>query len=321
MRKEEEGILRTILIISILIFAFSCGKSTEEKTDEVIDIALTYLSENECDDALDVLLDVGVQNNNGIYLQVLASAYACKAGFDEISFISADIPALVTTNVSTLMKSLSILSESAESSTDSLTYTSIRSGINTILNATSGNPSQVNRTSKFGPRRGADLGVQALILNIVNWGKFLRYYGNTDNTGVKGAGAGSNNCFLDYNDPRAQLIISGSQGGACVSNTDGHADLDQTTEAGKRRICEGIMVINNSLDILDNLDLSSISVLSKLEDFGAQVSSFKTAATAAGLGTIANMTSQAECEEYASVPGQLLDLEYFYALVFEKSLL
>jgi hypothetical protein len=136
---------------------------------------------------------------------------------------------------------------------------------------------------------------------------------------VKGGGSGTNSCFLNYNDPRAQAL-TGVSTGACSSDTDGNADLDQSTAAGKRRICEGAMLLTNTIDILDNLDLSNSSTLSVLEDISSQVNSFKTAATAAGLGTIINMTSQSDCETFLQTPAQLLDMEYFYALVFDTGL-
>jgi hypothetical protein len=190
--------------------------------------------------------------------------------------------------------------------------------INTILNSTT-TVGQVARTTEFGTRKAGDLGVQALILNIVNLGKFLHYYGNVDTNGVKGSGSGTNSCFLNYNDPRAQAL-TGASTGACTVDNDGSLDLDQSTAAGKRRICEGAMLLTNTIDILDNLDLSNSSTLSKLEDVSAQVNTYKTAATAAGLGAIINMTSQSDCETYLQTPGQLLDMEFFYALVFDTGL-
>lgn len=307
--------MRTFLILFTLLLTFSCAKNTTEKTDEAIDIALTHLSKNECDEALDILNDAGMQGSNGVYLQVLASAHACKADFDEIKFVADDLGALNTTSGQNIFKSLAKMTLSNETEADSDAYTSIRTGINIILESTSGVPSQVARTEKFGPRRAGDLGVQALILSLVNFGKFLQYYGNTDANGVKSA------CFIDYNDPRAQLIVTTGPTGACSSVNDGHPDLDQSTNTGKRRVCEGLMLLTNSLDILNNIDFSGSSTLSKLEDVATQVNNFKTAAVAVGLGNVINMTSQSECEAFAAVPAQLLDLEYFYALTFEQGLL
>lgn len=312
--------MRNFLILFILILFTACAKNEAEQTNEAIDVALTHLSDGECEKAIDVLEEAGMQSGNAVYLQVLASAYACKAEFNEIVFISDDLEAMDTTNGQTIVKSLAAMSLSDETAADSADYTNILTGIDLLLNSTSGDPSQVDREEKFGSRKGGDMGVQALILSLVNLGKFLNYFGNTDADGDKGQGTGNNTCFLDYNDPRAQAMISAPTTGACTVSNDGHSDLDQSSAAGKRRMCEGIMLLTNSIDILDNLDLSDSSTLSKLEDVSTQVNTFKAAAIAAGLGTVINMTSQEECEDFADVPAQLLDLEYFYAVVFEANL-
>ena len=310
--------MRTILFLFFILMLASCSKNPVEETNEAIDVALSLLSKGECDEALSVLNDAGNPGDNGIYLQVLASAHACKAGFDEIAFINDDLADMDTTSGSTILKSISVASLSDETAPDSADYVSIRTGIDTILNSTS-TVGQTARTSKFGVRKSGDMGVQALILSIVNLGKFLNYYGNVDATGVKGGGTGTNNCFINYNDPRAQAV-TGATTGACASDSDGHPDLDQATATGKRRICEGLMLVTNTLDILDNIDLSGASSLSKLEEVSAKVNTFKTAAVAAGLGTLINMTSQSQCETYINTPAQLLDMEYLYALVFETGL-
>lgn len=311
--------MRSFILIILLIVS-ACGKNTVEKTDEAIDIALTHLSARECDDALEVLQDLGMQADNGVYLQVLASAYACKAGFDEITFVANDLQNMVTTSGQTIFKSLATMSLSAETEADSLEYSAIKTGLNIILDSTSASPAQADRNAKFGSRKGGDMGVQALILGLVNFGKFLRYYGNADSTGVKGTLPGSD-CFINYNDPRAQLVIAGGSSGACNANNEGHPDLDQTTADGKRRMCEGLVLLTNTLDVLNNIDFSNSSTLSKFDTVKSKVNDFKSAAAAAGLGSIMDMTSQDDCEAFVAVPAQLLDLEYFYALTFELGLI
>lgn len=310
--------MRNLFILLTILFLSSCAPKPEEKVAEAIDRALSHLSHGECDEAISVLQDSDSDGNDPVYIQVLASAYACKADFDEIKFVSDDLSAIDTSTAPKIFKSISIMSLSTDTAADTAGYANIKKAINTILNSTT-TVGQVARTTKFGTRKSGDMGVQALILNIVNFGKFLHYYGNVDTNGVKGGGSASNSCFLNYNDPRAQAI-TGVGTGACTVDNDGSIDLDQTTAAGKRRICEGVMLLTNAIDILDNIDLSGSSTLSKLEDVSTQVNTYKTAATAAGLGTIINMTSQATCETFLNTPANLLDMEYFYALVLETGL-
>jgi hypothetical protein len=313
--------VRTILTITILLLALSCAKNDTAATTEAIDVALTHLSNEECDEALDALRDVGPQNGNPVYLQVLASAYACRAGYNEIRFIADDLAAISVTTPQGLFKSLAVLRLSDETAADSEAFVDLRRALDTIYGGTAGAPTHAKRVAKFGPRKAGDLSVQALLLSIVNLGKFLNYYGNTDASGNKGGVAGSN-CFLDYNDSRAQLLIgAGVSTGACVAVNDGHPDLDQTTAAGKRRLCEGLVLLTNTLEILEGIDLGSSSTLAKLEQVADQVDDLKTVATAQGLGDVINMTSQTDCVAYAATPANLNNLEYFYALVFEEGLL
>jgi len=306
--------VRTILILFILVLFTSCGKNKTEETREAIDVALTYLSSGECREAINVLEEVR-GGNDPVYLQVLASAYACLASFDEIRFIDHDLSNINSTSPGSILQSISVLELSPESEADSFAYSSVRSGINIVLNS----KKQTERTAEFGSRKSGDMGVQALILSIVNFGKFLNYFGNVSATGVKGGGSGTNSCFINYNDPRAQAL-TGISTGACTGDTDGHQELVQSTAVGKRRLCEGLMLITNIIDILNNIDLSHSSSLSVLEDVATQVNTYRTTAEAAGLGTLINMTSQKECETHLGTPAHLLDMEYLYALVFETGL-
>lgn len=306
--------VRTFLILFCLILFSSCAKNPAEETNEAIDIALTYLSSGQCSDAISVLEAVK-GSDNPIYLQVLASAYACLGNFDEIKFIDQDLDRIDSTTPASILQSISTLQLSDESKADSFEYKSIRNGISIVLNS----KNQSERNHSYGIRKSGDMGVQALLLSIVNFGKFLNYYGNVDSLGVKGQGSGANSCFINYNDSRAQILI-GNTTGACTSATDGHPELVQSTSTGKRRLCEGLMLVTNIIDILNNIDLSSSSTLRVLEDVATQVNTYKTTAEAAGLGTLINMTSQSSCETHLNTSTGLLDMEYLYALVLETGL-
>lgn len=312
--------MRTYLFFFILILSISCGKNTVQETAEAIDVALTHLSKDECDKAIEVLEEIKDHDDNAVYLQVLASAYACKADYNEISVVADDLSNLDASTPAAIMASLSTMSISNETAADSNDYVNIRAAIGILLNSTSGSPTHSARVSKFGSRKAGDIGVQALLLNVANLGKFLNFYGNVNATGVKGGGSNTNSCFLNYTDARAQGVVGGGVTGACTTNNDGHPDLDQTTDAGKRRLCEGLMLVTNVLDILDNLDLSGSEELSVLEDVSNQVSTFKSAAVAAGLSTLINMTSQSACVTAMGTASELNDMEYLYSLVFETGL-
>src|SRR5690606_2447915 len=99
-------VVRSITFLFILCLLVSCSKKKPEEVLEAIDVAQTLLSDSQCDKAIDVLPGVGIQSKDAIYLQVLSSAYACKASYSEITFIADDVSSISTTN-SGLMSSLS----------------------------------------------------------------------------------------------------------------------------------------------------------------------------------------------------------------------
>jgi hypothetical protein len=315
--------MRLFFIVLFLLGLVSCAQNPKEQVAEAIDIALSHLSDGDCDKALDALEEVKEGKENPIYLQVLASAHACKASFNEISFVATDLASITTSSVTTIFRSFARMSLSDEEEADSDDYQAILDGITVLLSSTSGAPSQDKRNQIFGSRKASDMGIQALILNVVNLGKFLNYYGNVNSSGSKGQGSNSNACFINYTDPRAQTVIGGGAGGVCNSNTDGHPDLSfapADLEQTKRRLCEGLMLVTNIMDILDNLDLSANSTMSKLEVIATQVETLRTAATTAGLGTLINMTSQSACETAMDTASSLNDMEYMYSLLFETGL-
>lgn len=316
--------MRSIAFIFIFLLLASCSKKKPQEVTEAIDIALTYLSESKCDEAIDVLEDVGRQTGDAVYLQVLASAYSCSAGYSEISLISTDIPSVTTTSGG-LMKSLSILSLSDETETDSDAYVNIRTAMEILMESDgAAQPSHDARVSTYGSRKAGDMSMQVLLLTVAQLGKFLNHYGNVDSAGAKGVGTtNSNTCFLDYSYASAQTVITALPStNNCNSNTGGHPDLDLTTDEGKRRACEGLMLITNLIDILNNLDLSGSSSLSALESIATVANTFKTTAVAADpdLATLLDITSQSLCETTLGTAAEVNNMQYIYALIFESGL-
>ena len=134
--------MRLYFIFIFLIALSACGNNPQEEMNSAIDVALSHLSSGEGDEALDVLNEVTNDNDNAIYLQVLASAHACEAGFNEISFISTDLEGMDTTDFSSIMTSLAKFTLSDETEVDSTEYTSIKTAINVLLDSTDAAPSQ-----------------------------------------------------------------------------------------------------------------------------------------------------------------------------------
>lgn len=327
--------MRSLFILALLLFFTSCGKTPEEESDEAIDLALTYLSSNKCEEAIDVLEDIGRQRENSIYLQVLASAYACRAGFSEIDFLDTEIDK-IDSSVSGLMKSLTTLKWSSQTEADSADYEDMKEALDVILNIDSEQPSQDHREEVFGLRKAGDMGVQALFMSIAQLGKFLHLYGNVNATGVKGGGAANTDeqgatastCFAAYTAVNAQTALTPAIAGACrypgPATYVGHPDLSFAAPdlvVTKRRLCEGLMLVTNIIDILNNLTLTDDSY-GDLTSVTATVNTYKTNITNASpaLATLINTTSQEECETLVAGGSEFDNLQYIYALLFEVGL-
>ncbi len=328
-----------IIILSFLVILASCSQSPEEEVTTAIDVAQTYLSQDECQKAIDLLEEVGRQNDDGVYLQVLASAYACRADFDELNFIKTDIPALDTSSGG-LFKSISIMSKSYEASAGSAHYSDLEIAMNILLQADGGNqPSQLNRNTKYGTRRAGDMGLQNLYMGFVQLGKFLNFYGNVDATGMKGLGAintdeqgaVASTCFATYNyAPAIAYLQAGppNPGGICNDPggaDSGHPDLSfipANLTQTKSRMCEGLVIITNMIDVLNNITLTSNTTLAALLSIKTTINDYKTLAVTIDptLAILMETTSQSVCETLVTNQVEFERLQVIYAALFETGL-
>jgi len=309
--------VRTGLFIFILALLVSCAKKPDEKTEDAIDVALTMLSENKCEKAITLLEENGRDTSNAVYLQVLASAYACRADYDTISFISDDIPT-ITAAGSSIMTAFAGLTLSQETTTDSTAYLGLQTAINLLQDSDgASSPSQANRLSYYGPRKAGDMGLSILLYSIVELGKFLNHYGNANSSGAKGLGAGTNTCFMNYTYATAQAAVAAYPvANNCNSNTSGHPDMTNA------KACEGLVLFTNILDVLNNLDLSGSSDFSSLSSVTTAANTLKDAAIAAdsNLSSLLNTTSQSACETLLASSTQVNYMQLIYALLFEAGL-
>lgn len=289
----------------------SCGNNPEEEAYQAIDQALSLLSEEKCAEAIKILEDLEDQDENPVWIKTLASAYACKAGIQMIRFIDDDVEAI---DENLLFQSISLLSFSDESSTNSEAYLALRQSL-TILGRS--DFKQATRTADFGPRHGEDMGVQVLIYSLIQFGKYLNWYGNVDSVGKKGAGTNTNSCYLNYTYGPAIATVAGNPvTNACQVTNDGHPDLSGANLAA--RMCEGITLMANTLDTLNGIDLTGTGTLSSLEDIVTEINSYRTVADAAGVGYLLDVTSPAACETLLANSSDMNNAQFLFALVLER---
>lgn len=321
----KDAIFR-IVMLAMLCGAVACSASKEETVVDAIDTALYHLSQNspQCQKAIDALEDVSGQDSNPRYVQTLASAYACRGGFSELTFFDE----IDTIDSSNFLASLAQLSSSAQNEADSDDFTDLQTAIDLILysgNRTS--PSALSTISTFGTRHGTNLNLQAAYMIIVQLGRYIRWYGNTDAAGVKGGGAQGNTCFFDYDSTGAPtpLSIATSHGGgnACTGAGQGSASLDYggvTAALAQTRMCHGIILVNNLLDILENTTLSNNDALGDIREIYDDIQPYITAAAILdpGMPDLIETLAQVDCETIAA--GSDRTPQLYLASLFEGGL-
>lgn len=320
------------LLISILLF--SCAKSNDVEVDSAIKEARYHLNSGNCSKAQDILDDVNPDSDDGDFVSVMASAIACEASYTDTRAI------LNLTNINTgsaaFLGSFAAFPTSNETAADQSSYSKIKEAFDYLLNADGGTaPSTLNRLQKYGTNKGNDLSMQALLMGTVAMGKFFAYFGNTDATGVKGAGGSGNGCITEYTtDGQMNTDILADNGGAniwaaCNSGNDGHSDLDSGIVSAaiyKRRMCEGIVLFNNIFEIIANIDLSTNDTVANLDDIKTTINDMYNAAftlaSSRPWGDSGNpildlkvVTSQTECETFTTNELQIFFLSTFEAFL------
>jgi hypothetical protein len=319
-----------LLTFSILIaLMFSCGVQNDETIDNAIDQANRLLSKNQCDTAISTLEAIGRQNTNHLYLITLASAYACRGGYNELILFANDFPNISVANA---LGGFTLFSTSDDmTSPTSSSYTDLNTALEILYSAggfSVSNPTtSSDRRSIFGTAKGGDIDSFILYMTTVQLGRFLRYYGNIDTTtGSKGGGPGLANCLLNY-DGATSMAVTGSisdylrdeDTGNCVVDDDGNDELGTQYNIDITLACQGVVLLNNFLDVLPAvLDDYAGNELSELGSIKTIMQSAKTilltelAAGGVGMGST---TSQADCESINSSSSE--HLEVYYTVMFE----
>lgn len=314
---NAKKILSSICLILVITSGItSCGKKADQ-IDAAISDAHYLLTTRDCAQARAALDKVGYQASNAEYIGAYASTYACEANYSTITFFADDLSKLSSTQGG-LMGSLTLFGTSGDmtSATDT-DFTKLQSAIDTILYAGGQtSSSSANRKTVFTTEEVSNLNAQALYMTLVNLGRWLHFYGNPDATGVKGAGTNTNNCLFSYTDTNALTALSAGSTGSCtnVSPTGSAAMMAGTATEQKTRLCQGIVMFTNFVDLIANISFGS-SQTGSLNNIGT---TFDTAcATIASKGY--DFCSVRDMTGCLAMP--LSDLEPFSVLLFEANFL
>lgn len=316
----------TLFILWLTLMLAGCSSSKEQQVTDAIDEALYYLSKPspDCQKAIDALEDVGNQKNNPRYIQALASAYACRGNFSELNLF-ADIDA-ISGDFSDILTSLATLEMAQQTEAESDEFLDVQRAIDVILYSGGKSvPSALETKEIFGTRHGTNLNMQALYMVLVQLGRFSNWYGSTDSTGKKGLSTGVQvpACFFDY-EPTALVVATAHGGGnACSAGNLGNPDLDYTgvtTVVAQRRLCQGAMLMNNLLDLLEHITFPDSDSIGELGELYSTVEPYITALYALDpdMQEFVENLDQTTCEELVAADDDVIQL--YFASLFEGGL-
>lgn len=309
-----------LLIIFLLTLLVSgCGATTDEEIEDAIVSANQFLSNKKCNEALRILESVGAQMSNPDWVSSYSSAQACLADWNVVRFFETDLDLLNTASEKAIIGSLSRFTQANMSSATDPAYINLRSAINTLLNAGNVNPvSYVNRANAIGAAAASNLAIQTLYMQLSQLGKFSLFYGNANPAdGSKGGGSGTNQCYLTYTDATAKAFIDGVGLGTCddTDNDTGRAELNGNRE----RMCEGIVLFNNFVDIIGNITIQpgdNNGNLDDLDDLSTDIEA-ECSNSGLGLGGTCTVKTQSICVANADGQYNIEHLERYYAVIWE----
>lgn len=328
--------IKITFLIAILLLSFSCGKGSEEQEQEIKDAILSaniLLSTSQCQPAIDLLESLGRQNRNAKYLKALSSAYACRAGYSTVSFFGDDISKTASPSPLGGMTTYttSVVTTTTSPLTNDSSFRDLQTAIDILLYAggipATTEPTSVERAKYFSLNQAGDINSQLAFMLLVQTGKLMKVYADTNAAGVKGGGSGANNCFTEYGaadipQPVKDYITLGGQTGACASIGSSNPQLADGVANRRKRLCEGTVLLNNILNILPSVlataiggDLDDISTITAaIEDKKADLEAIDAAFT-----PTATVLSQTNCENDSDIDEDTLSS--YYAVFFESLVL
>lgn len=332
--------LKHFIIFLTLTMLLSCGKSADEATAEAILTANIALSKGNCQTAITILEANGRINNNAAYLKTLSSAYACKAGYSTLTFFTSDLAKTVMSlPVGPLGGTTTYTTSSAAVVTtlqDDQKFKDLQTAIDILLYAggidpTNTDPTSAERAKYFTTSEAADIDSQLLYMVLVQLGRYMYHYGDSSATARKGSGPGVNNCFTTYVGANGDIKTAlNALAGTCTAATAvTHPELSSLLDPAvrKKRLCQGVVLLNGVFAILPNVVASVYSDPVKKAEVLAAVSTISLAQTALKTfdpttTTVASTLNQSFCED-ASVTTSVSvgNVESYFAMMFEGVLL
>jgi len=322
-----------IFILGFCFVLTSCGQNEEKEVQSAIVSAVLHLTNGDCDKAIESINSIAYQHKDSKYIKTYASAYACRAGFSTPRFFASDLEKIGDPSTlggharfstsPTMIEPRHESFEDMQIAVDALLYAG---GIERFRE-----PTIARRAAQFSSRELLELHSQLFYFTMAQLGRYLFYYGNARD-GIKGDGVGINGCFANYtgavtlnlpppvgNTDIASFLGTGVTGSCVWGAAVGHPQLGITGSLNVQRMCQGVVLLNNMLELLPVIlndisgdefgEIRSISGL--LDDAQEALSTISPTAEQ----NIFKVMSQESCVEKNT--DDTSDLQRYFAFMFE----
>ena len=317
------------LLLSVGLLLISCGRSFTEDRDSIIWTAQTSLEKKDCAGALAALQGIDLPLDAS-FLQTKAAAYACLAGFDIPTFFEEEVPKL---SAMTGFNGTTLFASSQMTDSDDEDYLNLQTAIDILLYAgdlpRDENPTPASREALFTAAKIGDMHGMLVYFLLANLGKYFAYYGNTDASGTKGLGSGSNSCLFNYD---SSISVTGDWSSLSLS-LPSTITLGQLFSAGitgactgtnglnlsVAQMCQGVVLVNNFMEIFSAI-ITSLGTddWDKIKILKNAISSIRGIITSPDMTEVENMLSQEKCE--ATFAGDNTALQVYFAIYLETLL-
>lgn len=274
-----------LLALYILVLIFTgCGADAEQEREDAILSGQIFLDKLRCQEAIDVLEEAGRDTKNILYMKTLATAYACKAGYNTPNFFTNDIPKIASSG-NIIGGFTNFSNASSNNAPDNDSFENMQTAIDLLLYAggldTTKDPTIARRSAAMEEEEANEINTLLLFMVLDQMGRYFYHYGDASGGKKAARNVGGNECLANYNGTyrttneivigattigantlfsdlikslgnAAALNVSGECGDGVNNDAandtledEGHPDFGVKDSLNKARLCQGVVLWNN----------------------------------------------------------------------------
>jgi hypothetical protein len=316
-----------LLNILLCFLVLSCGDSDEQIRKNLMISANIAMGSGDCDKAIELMTSIDQPKSDGEFIKILALSYACKAKFNVTTFLTDDLQRF---DDSGTFNGTTLFSTSDDViSADDEDFTYLQLAMDTILYAggldTEENPTSTKRGEIFSNDELNELEMLLVYLQLISMGRFFNYYGDANTDGEKtGCLIQYENVSLDGGSSFDAVLGTGALdlGSCTLANYKtagvGNSDLGTPGSYNVKRLCHGVMIINNFFHVFPSL-IARISGadfdnIASMENVLTLITQFMETQKTGVSDNVSDVLSQTRCETLNASDDDFLQVYYLFLM-------